>query len=372
MAFRDILVTPFSELLDAPKGLSNHKGGPIWPEWEQQVQARHCRDRRPVDRRPDQPRDDAKIPVVTEPLAWCGPLTMHFGHQIADFSTRIPVYRKLDRDLRYCFSVHPRTGVSDINTAPEFFLDLLRWFDVSPSRVRIINRPILAQELICVPQQEQLPQVPPSQPYLDLLDEHFRERRIKRPRKDVFYISRAGMPVHFAGEGYIEYVLGRNGVRVVRPECLSLHEQLRIYAAAKTLLFSEGSAMHGMQLLGRNIGQVHVLNRRAGSDLARQLLQPRCAGVHYHDVGTLVHGINLAGEPALGTGISILDKAAFFTAAASAGIALRDWSNDLFRRFAEMDVEAWYRREAASPRAEVPGSLSQIKGQFADLGLASR
>jgi len=368
--FRDIVVTPFSELLDGPKGLSQHRGGPVWPEWEQQTVVRHCRNRRPIDKKPEELPADTRLDEVREPLAWCGPIVAHFGHQVADFSTRIPVYQSfLDRDFYYCFAVHPRSKVREIKEAPQFFQDMLEWYDVPRSRVRIIHSPVIARELVCISQQEQLAQVGPWEVYLDLLDKNFYIKRIKQPRKCTYYISRAGMQARFAGEGYIEYALGQSGAKVLRPETISLQEQLRIYAGASVLLFAEGSALHGMQLLGRNMNQVHVLNRRPGVNLASRLLRPRCTNLRYYDVASLVPGLWMSGQPATPHGLSILDKEAFFAATNSAGIALRDWSDEAFRCCVELDVKSWYRRIASSPGAKVPGSLSQIDRKLADFGL---
>jgi hypothetical protein len=49
--FRDMAVVPTS-LLD-PGGIP--RGGPLWPDYDQQTVVRHCRNGRPVDRRPDDP-----------------------------------------------------------------------------------------------------------------------------------------------------------------------------------------------------------------------------------------------------------------------------------------------------------------------------
>ena len=60
----------------------------------------------------------------------------------------------------------------------------------------------------------------------------------------------------FAGEAYLEQVLERIGIGVIRPEKFSIAEQMATYRAAQTLMFAEGSALHGAQLLGRALGDV--------------------------------------------------------------------------------------------------------------------
>ena len=54
----------------------------------------------------------------------------------------------------------------------------------------------------------------------------------------------------FAAEILLEMVLQERGVRVVHPETLPLEEQLSIYLGADALIVAEGSAQHGLELLG--------------------------------------------------------------------------------------------------------------------------
>jgi hypothetical protein len=318
-----------------------------------------------VDNKPDDP--ERIIANVAEPLAWCGPVTQHFGHQVADFSTRIAAYSRLGERFHFCFAVHPGSGISHLADAPTFFREILEWVSIPTDKVRIVNAPVYARQLVCVPQQEQL-QVGPSEDYLDLLDDNFYRKRIPQPRAKIYYISRAGMPVHFAGESFIEYVLGQSGVSVIRPESLSLNEQLRILAGARMLLFAEGSALHGIQLLGRNVAEVHILNRRPGSSLARCSLNPRCGNVTYHNIGDLVHGLNRVGNPCPEVGIAVPDITQLRNAITSTGLKIKGWSDDLFRRFVESDISTWYEREASSPRANVAGSMEMIDRQLEALG----
>ena len=54
----------------------------------------------------------------------------------------------------------------------------------------------------------------------------------------------------FAAEELLERFLQERGVTVVHPETLGLKDQLEIYLGAKTLIVAEGSAQHGLELLG--------------------------------------------------------------------------------------------------------------------------
>ena len=104
--FHDVVVVPYTDLLDRWRDGEIHRGGPMWPEWERQVGARHRRAGSPVDVRPAEPEgpiDEAG------PMAWGGAIVDQFGHQVADFSARLLATAQARPDLPVAFA---RAGVS--------------------------------------------------------------------------------------------------------------------------------------------------------------------------------------------------------------------------------------------------------------------
>jgi hypothetical protein len=175
-------------------------------------------------------------------------------------------------------------------------------------------------------------------------------------RSGSLYVSRAGLRARFAGEGYLEVVLREAGFRVLRPETVSLEAQLSAYAGAETIVFAEGSALHGPQLMGRSLGDVTVLTRRAGWNLARAVLHPRAKSLRYVEaVQSLVHGLDLGGEPADYFGLSILEPE-MLLAELPIGYL---WEQKAFEA-ARDAVQEWLETERASPRWAVPGSRELI------------
>ncbi len=282
--FRDVVVVPYSDLLDRWRDGEIHRGGPIWPDWEAQVAARHGRGGRPIDVRPADPEGPIS---VAGPMAWGGAIVDAFGHQVADFSARLLATVQARPDLPIAFASRPDLGYVDLASAPGYFRSILEWFGVTPDRVRIITTPTRATELFVAPQAEQLGGPGPEAGYLDALDALADERLGPAGRDPrMLYVSRAAMEARFAGEPYLETVLGAAGVRVLRPESLPLTAQLQDYRAAADIVFAEGSALHALQLLGHVGADVGVLERRPGTRLAEASLRPRVRDLTYEEVAT--------------------------------------------------------------------------------------
>jgi len=372
LTFDDVPILPYSQLLEGFKpGGSAHCGGPSWPDWERQTEARHCRSGKPVDVPPDvvAPQD-----VIDEPVAWSGPIVRHFGHQIAEFSMRLlPTLREWP-DAVFAFGVKPEFGIVSRDAAPPFFTEVLDWFGASPERIRIVSRPTVAARLLVAPQAEQFgmhgSEVGPTSDHLDALDALV-ERRLGPPdRRGTVYVSRAAQRWHCAGERATEAALARAGVDIMRPETLPLVEQLRRYAGADRLLFAEGSALHGLQLLGRGLGDVDVLLRRSGQAMARASIAPRARSVSYHDCGVrLVHGLEPTGIAAKNTALTVLDESLLVETLERLGIPIAaHWDSSGYRAACERDARAWLAHACESRRLAIPGAADAIRTSLAACG----
>lgn len=372
LAFDQVQILPYTQLLEAWKpGGAAHCGGPLWPDWERQVAARHCRARRPVDIPPAElPPEDR----LADPVAWGGAVVRHFGHQIADFSMRILPTLGEWPDAGFAFAVKPQTGIVSFETTPPFFAALLEWFGVPRQRVQIVSRPTVAARLLVAPQAEQFGtqggEVGPTPDHLDALDALVRIRLGTLRQRGTVYVSRAGQRWHFAGETAVEAALARAGVEVLRPEELPLTEQLRRYATAERLLFAEGSALHGLQLLGRGLGDVDVLLRREGSTMARASLVPRARSVAYHHCGIrLVHGLEPTGRIAKNAALSLLDEASLIDTFARLGIDIAaHWDAGRYRSACEQDARTWLGHACEAWRLSIPGAAEVIRTSLAACG----
>jgi hypothetical protein len=374
LAFENVPILPYTWLLEASRpGGTAHCGGPLWPDWGRQTAARHCRRGRPVDVPP------AALPpeeTLTEPIAWSGAIVRHFGHQIAEFSTRIlPTLRDWPEAV-FAFGVKPESEIVSLDTTPRFFTELLAWFGVPPERVRIVSRPMLASRLLVAPQGEQFGalggDIGPTPDYLDAVDEVVRLRLATVHRRGTLYVSRAAQRTRFAGEAELERALARAGVEIFRPENFPLQEQLRRYAGAERLLFAEGSALHGLQLLGRGLGDVCVLTRRAGSTMAAAAIRPRTRSLEYLDFSAgLVHTLDPSGRPGIHGGLAVLDERRLVGGLETLGIHVSPhWDATRFRAACDNDAREWISRACSGPSLAIPGAADTIRTSLAACGFA--
>jgi hypothetical protein len=254
-----------------------------------------------------------------------------------------------------------------IGDTPPFFAEVLGWFGIPPARVDVIAQATLVRHIVVAPQAEQVPRPGPEPWYLDLLDANTRSRLGDVEPSGALYVSRAGQWGRFAGEAVLEQIMQEAGYRVLRPETLPLAEQLRAYAGAESIVFAEGSAMHGAQLLGRALGDVTILTRRSGVKLAQAALKPRSRSLRYvNAVRSLVQGRDLDGHLLSARGLSVLDPERVLAA-----LPLGDaWDQEAFDAAVEADVRGWLEIEQALPRWNAAGNEELITAALRAGGLA--
>ena len=257
------------------------QGGPIWPDFDQQRSLRHCRANAPVDLAPDPPKSLRDLPGDH---IWGGFLDSHFGHFVADHLPRLPAALHERPSDPVLFTVDP--GVTR-DTLPGWVWQVFDWIGLAADRVHLVTDPVRVAVLWVGAQAEMLPQGPPSSEYLGLIA-HWASGLDPIPSKHL-YVGRVGLPQKggggHAGEGYVAQALTQLGVILLDPVQATLRQQMAAYAGAETILFAEGSALHGRQLLGYCAQDIHVLRRRPGRSMAQGQLTPRCRSLTYHDVG---------------------------------------------------------------------------------------
>ena len=365
--FQNVPVIPSVSLFSGGR-LSD--GGPIWPNFATRKGIRFSRRGVIADREPLLP--DGPLTVMDQPCVWGGYALANFGHLIAEHVTRVLTSVTAWPDYTVLFVGKPGEGAEK---APGYFWAILEWYGLPRQRVMFVTEPLRVAELHVMPQAEELAFGEPSDDYLDLLDQLPKLRGLVPISSDILYVSRQGLLEKgkggHAGEDYLVSRLEAKGVRVLDPGTASLMEQLALYAGAKTIVFAEGSALHGRQLLGRLKQRIVVLSRRPGKDLAIGALAKRCDRLDYVEATTrLVIAVSTDSHSYTAKGISFYDLAAVQACFRDLGVDLAaGWSQTDFVKVRDAQARAWLvaiRAKAGLPKS----SLRQIRDAFQMEGIA--
>lgn len=273
-AFTEIQVHPYYQLF-APTIL-DLRGGPCWPNFDERTFERHQRFGRVVDL--EVAVNPTPLPRLTGRYVWLGPVLGHFGHQIFDFSMRAAISSKLRPGARFLIAgqapdANPLSVPSgnnwrypDLASVPKFVKEILAWYGIAADQLTLVVDPVSVDEIEVFEQGEQFG-VAPTDWHLDALDQC--AARIEPLCGGPVYVSRTMLssPLgNVMGERAIESAFDKAGFQIIHPELLSVTEQARVYAGASQLVFSEGSALHGLALLGRIEAPVVVIDRRMQGD----------------------------------------------------------------------------------------------------------
>lgn len=362
--FEDIQVLPsdirHSTRSKRPGGLMH--GGPVWPAEARDGFVRFISRREPLDRlAPPVERCDE---VIEEPCVWGGYLQNHFGHLVAEHCGRLLWSRHAWPDALVLFVHEPG---ATLDALPRFVTEVVGWFGVRPERMRLVGRPLLARRLHVAPQAEPFKTAAPTDAYLDLLDHHVGASGLSPRPSDLLFVTRAGMLSRakggHVGEAYLAGRLAALGATVIDPGSLPLREQLAHYAGARHIIFAEGSAIHGRQLLGRLNQDITVLCRRPGSRLAALNLRPRCRRLTFVEATRhMVAPVRRLGPPADSIAMSIYDLKRLLRGLAALGLdVMATWDQKAYLKACRDDLAAW--QSALQDRPDVfdlPASLEAL------------
>jgi hypothetical protein len=338
--FRDILIQPSTTMIDGGDFVD---GGPVWPDLDQQVEVRH----RKGQRFRDEPAraNQAQPTTIQRPCIWGGYARNHFGHLVAENLTRILTSLHQRPDDPVLFITHAGRGR---NFLKPYFWQLCAWYGLPEDRIRIIHAaPARVSELRVMPQAEYLDGPAPSVAYLDLLNQNERRNGLQALPNNTVYVGRPGMidigKGGHAGETYLIALLSDLGIPCLDPGTAPLHQQLALYAGAKHLIFAEGSALHGRQLLGRHAQKITVLNRRLQHRTAEPNLRPRVDDLTYAEAAIAeLFSYRPDGGPQIARTLAIYDLPLLFSALQAAGIDLsKRWDMAEYRAAQAHDVTAW-------------------------------
>jgi len=354
LEFKNVNVVPYEFLINNFEKF--HQGGPIWHDFETQTVARHCRGQKPCDSKPEYLNP---LLTVDKPCIWLGPVTNHFGHQIYDFSGRIaPSIANGTKDCNYIVGIKKGSSV-----IPKVSIDILNWFNVNLSKVEVVACPTTFRSISVFGQIEQ-PFTTPKLDYLNYLDDLTRINlgNIKKT-SNIVYVSRSKIHAHIAGESYIEELMLLEGIKIIHPQELSLKDQLSTYCSADLLIFSEGSALHGLQLLGTVKSKVVIINRRQNFKMGmKDFLHGRCNSVHYIDsVSDQLAIITDYGKEHLTSSLALINYDSLLVELKNQGVNLwRNFKLSDFHSSVEKDIHKWLKRNLEIGHLRNKASIENI------------
>jgi hypothetical protein len=247
------------------------------PDWHS---LRHTRYGRPVDQVP--PDADSQH-TLRGKYVYGGPVYHHFGHVMAEMVHRLAPSQAALAERRILFVAdRGNKSLTHFENLPFFLREVLSFFSISPDQVLIIERDCIVENLLIFEQGSDFGGGP-KPGYLDKLEAMnialFGKQELPDKRKAKLYVSRSALPGGggFLGESYVEQVLMERGFEILRPENLTLIEQMRAYRQSCLIVFPEGSACHGTELLGsRALDTVVFISRRQNHlEIFSRVLAPR-------------------------------------------------------------------------------------------------
>jgi len=208
-----------------------------------------------------------------------GPIYNHFGHFLSEMAHRVLPSKAIFQAKKWLF-VSAQGELSKFEILPSYLKDFFLYFGISQDDLIIVDKNTKVANLHVVEAGSDFGGGP-KPGYLEDLRDYALERGLKpmNQKSSRIFVSRAHMPVggSFLGEAYIERQLNKEGFQSFYPEQHSFTEQMAVYRSSETVIFPEGSACHGTELLGeKELHRCVFLPRRENHlDIFSKVLRPR-------------------------------------------------------------------------------------------------
>jgi hypothetical protein len=198
---------------------------------------------------------------------YIGPVHHHFGHIMSEMVHRVLPSRRIFQHDRWLAVAQFGLRDTGYDALPAPYRTAIEFLGVNAENIKVINRNTVVSKLNIHEQMSQLGLAPSSE-YLTELGDY------TTAKLDALhgagsgharvYVSRTGMQRggNILGERYIANILHEEGFTIFQPELHALSYQMDVYRKAGVLLFSEGSACHGVEFLGPVLRDVFLIQRR--------------------------------------------------------------------------------------------------------------
>jgi len=187
----------------------------------------------------------------------------HFGHLLAESMHRTWAWGNLKSKVQGVIVLtHPNAPI--IDEWPPHTIALFDFLNIPLKHVVCINH-LTEVEGLYVPEQGACLSGNVQRWYNDkILDFPFLQEINKSTPIKKLYVSRSNYrhKGRVAGLAALEELLIEDGYTIIKPETLPILEQLTMVHNAEKIIFEEGSAIHLLEMLPRQTGQVFYITRR--------------------------------------------------------------------------------------------------------------
>lgn len=299
--------------------------------------------------------DEAFSTVLPGEFIYAGPTYAHFGHVMAEMVHRILPSKHLFRCDEWLFvgGAGEQPAIAGFDALPDVFRQILQFLQVEPGRVNVIRENRIVDRIHVVEQGSDFGGGPKPGYLLDLRE--FSERRLDdlhggETAYPKVYVSRTKVPHggNFLGERYLEALLQAEGFTIFHPQNHPVSRQMDVYRKAELVIFPEGSACHGVELLGETmLNRCCLLVRREDHrEIFKRVLAPRSREFSCYSGSTSLGAIVLhpaSGEPLEHMGVSLLDTEVLTTFIRNTGIArLSTLDRETYFQVADADLSRYF------------------------------
>ena len=243
-SYQDLPIQPLTE----PVPPEVFRGGPVLGTDPLSMSLRHHRERSVSDGFSEFAIYNNRIDGEWN---YAGIVYAHFGHFLAECVHRIIPTRRIFPCRNWLFVYHHYNdcAVSDFDSLPDYSQEILNFLEIGPHNFKMIHQNTKV-EIANIVQQGSSFVVGPQPGYLREL------RDFTDPRLDIIptgrvYVSRTALPPggSYLGEKYLENLLESEGFTVFHPEKYTFKRQMEMYRGSEVIIFAEGSACHGTEIL---------------------------------------------------------------------------------------------------------------------------
>ncbi len=212
-----------------------------------------------------------------------GPFYPHFGHALTESIHRLWAFDSSVHDgIVFAVSIRANTNLTNY-TPPQWFIQILKILEIPLGKCIWVTHDCTFQNLIIPEPGSELSLGPKKwyRSYLEKLQQRIWELtshlRIDKPEKLFLGRTHIRFSGNIAGSEFFETLLVDEGYVSLKPENYDVLEQLAYIINAQKIIFSEGSAIHILELMNYLDTEIACIPRRATNKAFYPHIHSKCS-----------------------------------------------------------------------------------------------